>query len=136
MDYTKKNKIRPEKDFNKMAASEYKLLYRQDSEDIFTEMINEKQLNHAECILVRSYFEHALRNITLGQYASVNKTSYYHLAFELVEKIVIKENFNHVSFDIAKRNKLNINEMEALSAFMISCVGLGLTMATLKSSIC
>jgi uncharacterized protein YaiL (DUF2058 family) len=66
MDYTKKNKIRPDKDFNSMAAKEYKLLYRQDVKSIFEQMITEKQLNQSECKIVQNYFEHALQNMILG----------------------------------------------------------------------
>jgi hypothetical protein len=42
MDYTNKNKIRDSKDFIKIANIEYFKLFRKDSEDIFSNMIIEK----------------------------------------------------------------------------------------------
>ena len=56
MDFTKKNRIR-DKDFNKIALKEYGLLYRKDSESIFLKMIAEKDLNHTECVVVRTFTE-------------------------------------------------------------------------------
>ena len=131
MDFTKKNKIR-DKGFDKISNIEYKLLYRQDTEQIFTEMIKEKNLNHYECIVIRTFLEGIIGNP--NAYHEETKTSYYHVARELYDKIRLSEDDYLIRVDIAKRHKLNINEINTLDIYMASIVCLGLTTATLKNN--
>lgn len=131
MDFTSRNKIRPNLDYNVIANKEYGKLYRKDSENIFSEMIIDKNLNHTECIVIRTYFE----QILCGLQRSEPKSSYYHVAMELYGKVKLYGNtqYNYdVYREIVKKYKFNLNELETFKIYVASLVGLGLTMATLK----
>ncbi|HRW21310.1 MAG TPA: hypothetical protein P5509_05000 [Bacteroidales bacterium] len=132
MDYTKNNRIRPDKDFNKIAEVEFKNFFRQDGESIFTEMIKERNFNHAECIVIGDYLNRAVVNKFLGHYDRVSKTSYYNVALELFEKIINVKEINFAMKYAAKRHKLNPNEVEALIIWFASKASFYVTFATLK----
>jgi len=134
MDYTKSNRIRNEKDFNKIANDEVGGLFRKDSESIFTEMIKEKDLNHAECIIIREYLRDVIVNRLNGFYRTVNKTSYYNVAIELFDKLSRHGDFtSSILHEVTKRNKFNANELECFILYVASLVCLGVTIATLKN---
>ena len=132
MDFTASNKIRTEKDFNKIALEEYKLLYRQDGEAIFKEMIEEKGFNHAESIVVRDFCAGIVIHGAKERF-SVHRTSYYHIARELHDKLKIEKTFDVNLKDIIKRNKLNLNEVDALFVFIASILNLAHVMASIKA---
>lgn len=133
MDYTKSNRIRDNKDFNKIAKDEFKTLFRQDIQKIFKAFIKDKELNHPECIIVKKFVTDAIQNEWVGQYRSVNKTSYYNLALELYDKLLLNDATRlSVWSTLCRKNKLNINEQECLVVYLISLVNLELSMAILK----
>ena len=133
MDFTFKDRVGDDgKDFNTMASAEYKLLYRQDAGSIFKEMIIDKELNHTEMILVREYFSQIMTNDFLGSAPRVHKTSYYHVAIELYKKIKLEDGYAAKLQDIAKRNKLTLNDTEALHVFITSKVRFALVTACLQ----
>ena len=128
MDFTKRNRIR-EKEYYKIAEDISRKLYRTDIDDIFKEMIDEKDLNNSECSIIRKYFE----NIVIsGEQTDIKKTSYYHISIELHNKAMTKDNNIHTWNEITKKNKLNSNEVEILKVVLATQISWILLKATLR----
>jgi hypothetical protein len=128
-----KNRISSEIDFQKIAYDECKLLYRQNSEESFTEMIKENSLNHNEYILIKEYLQQIFVRGIIKDSALEFDTTYFKFALELAKKIRRDDTFFKNIFEINERNKFNINEMEILHMFCISKVMFGINIAILKS---
>ena len=114
MDFTKRNKIR-DKDYPKISKDISRFLFRTDIESIYKEMIIDKELNKQECNLIRRFFEDIVIN---GERTGIKKTSYYHIALELYNKVKLENNNIHTWDKITKENKLNINEVIMLKVVL------------------
>jgi len=128
MDFTKRNKVR-DKDFSEISQSVIRTLFRTDIEDIFNDMIIEKNLNTPECNLIRKHFENI---VMFDEQHGMTKTSYYHVALELYNKVITKNNNISTWNKIVKENKLNSNELEMLKIVLATNLSWGLLKASLK----